>query len=147
MYFPQVLDWFSEVTSPIAGDFLERWPTLQKVQKARPETLRRFLVQHHSCTSASIDRRLEEIRRAMPATHDAAVTCSCSAAVLALVRCKTLGRFDLSWAIGSGVDMSRWQARGAPHGIAEKHNHGMFCLTTEAAIREDIGGDLQDAER
>ena len=64
MYFPQVLDWFSEVTSPIAGDFLERWPSLQKVQKARPETLRRFFVQHHSCTSESIDRRLEEIRRA-----------------------------------------------------------------------------------
>jgi len=86
MYFPQVLDWFSEVTSPIAGDFLERWPTLQKVQKARPETLRRFFVQHSSCTSESIDRRLEEIRRAVSATHDAAVTCSCSAAVLALVR-------------------------------------------------------------
>jgi transposase len=86
MYFPQVLDWFSEVTSPIAIDFLERWPTLQKVQKARPETLRKFFVQHSSCTSESIDRRLEEIRRAMSATHDAAVTCSCSAAVLALVR-------------------------------------------------------------
>ncbi len=85
MYFPQVLDWFSEVSLPIAIDFLERWPTLPKVQKARPETLRKFFVQHHSCKSDSIDRRLEEIRCAMPATHDAAVTCSCSAAVLALV--------------------------------------------------------------
>jgi len=85
MYFPQVLDWFSEVSLPIAIDFLERWPSLQKVQKARPETLRKFFVQHHSCKSDSIDRRLEEIRCAMPATHDAAVTCSCSAAVLALV--------------------------------------------------------------
>lgn len=44
MYFPQVLGWFSEVTSPIAGDFLERWPTLQKVQNARPETLRKFFI-------------------------------------------------------------------------------------------------------
>ena len=86
MYFPQVLGWFSEVTSPIASDFLERWPSLQKVQKARPETLRKFFVQHHSCKPDSIDRRLEEIRRTLPATHDAAVTCSCSAAVLALVR-------------------------------------------------------------
>ncbi len=86
MYFPQVLGWFSEVTSPIAGDFLERWPSLQKVQKARPETLRKFFIQRHSCKPDSIERRLEEIRRAVPATHDAAVTCSCSAAVLALVR-------------------------------------------------------------
>jgi len=86
MYFPQVLGWFSEVTSPITGDFLERWPTLQKLQKASPETLRKFFLQRHGCKLDNIDRRLEEIRRAMPATHDAAVTCSCSAAVLALVR-------------------------------------------------------------
>jgi len=59
---------------------------LQKLQNARPETLRKFFVQHHSCKRDNIDRRLEEIRRAMPATHDAAVTYSCSAAVLALVR-------------------------------------------------------------
>jgi hypothetical protein len=85
MYFPQVLGWFSEVTSPIARDFLERWPSLQKLQKARPETLRKFFIQRHSCKLDNIDRRLEEIRRAMPATHDAAVTCSCSAAALALV--------------------------------------------------------------
>ena len=86
MYFPQVLDGFAEITSPIAGDFLERWPSLQKVQKARSETLPKFFIQHHSCKLDNIDQRLEEIRRAVPATHDAAVTCSCSAAVLALVR-------------------------------------------------------------
>ena len=86
MYFPQVLGWFSEVTSPIAGDFLERWPSLQKLQNARPETLRKFFLQRHSCKGDGIDRRLEEIRRALPATLDAAVICSCSAAVLALVR-------------------------------------------------------------
>jgi transposase len=86
MYFPQVLGWFSEVTSAIAGDFLERWPSLQKVQKARPETLRKFFLQRHSCTLDNVDRRLEEIRSALPATHDAAVAFSCSAAVLALVR-------------------------------------------------------------
>ena len=35
IYFPQALDWFFEVTSQIAGDFLERWPTLRHAQKAR----------------------------------------------------------------------------------------------------------------
>ena len=65
---------------------MERWPSLQKVQKAKPETLRKFFIQRHSCKLDNIDRCLEEIRRALPATHDAAVTCSCSAAVLALVR-------------------------------------------------------------
>jgi transposase len=86
MYFPQVLEWFSEVSSQIAGDFLERWPTLQKLQKARPDTLRTFFIQHHSCRSENIQRRLEEIRGAVPATHDTAVIASSVAAVMAVVR-------------------------------------------------------------
>ena len=86
MYFPQVLEWFSEVSSQITGDFLERWPTLQKLQKARPDTLRTFFIQHHSCTSENINRRLEEIRRAVPATHDPAVITSGVSAALAVVR-------------------------------------------------------------
>src|SRR5712691_9689976 len=81
MYFPQVLDWFSEVSSQIAGDFMERWPTLEKLQRARSDTLRAFFMEHHSCGSESIQRRLEEIRRAVPATHDTAVIASCVAAV------------------------------------------------------------------
>lgn len=30
MYFPQVLDWFDEIGSAIAAEFLERWPDLEK---------------------------------------------------------------------------------------------------------------------
>jgi transposase len=86
IYFPQALDWFFEVTSQIAGDFLERWPTLRHVQKARPETLRQFFRQHNSSRSDSIERRVQEIRNAVPATQDAAVIDSCSTAVLAWVR-------------------------------------------------------------
>jgi len=39
LYFPQLLDWFGEVGSAIVGDFLERWPTLQKegASANRPE--------------------------------------------------------------------------------------------------------------
>ena len=86
IYFPQALDWFFEVTSQIAGDFLERWPTLRQAQKARPETLRQFFRQHNSSRSDSIERRVQEIRNAVPATQDAAVIDSCSTAVLAWVR-------------------------------------------------------------
>jgi transposase len=85
MYFPQVLRWFGDITSPIAGEFLERWPTLQTLQQAKPETIRQFLVGHHS-RSHTIDGRMEEIARGLPATHDAAVIRSCSTAVVALVR-------------------------------------------------------------
>jgi transposase len=85
MYFPQALEWFGDITSQIAGEFLERWPTLKTVQQARPETIRQFLVGHHS-RSQTLDGRLEEIARSLPATHDAAVIRSCSTAVVALVR-------------------------------------------------------------
>ena len=85
MYFPQVLNWFGEISSEIASDFLQRWPTLEKAQKARPDTLRRFFIEHHSCDVEAITGRVEEIRKSMPATQDPAVTQSCSSAVLALI--------------------------------------------------------------
>jgi hypothetical protein len=42
LYFPQVLRWFDDVTSPLVGDLLERWPTLEQLQRAHPGTLRKF---------------------------------------------------------------------------------------------------------
>src|ERR1051326_2965219 len=86
MYYPQVLHWFCEVSSEIAGEFLQRWPTLEKLQKERPETLRKFFVQYHSAQSDRVDRRLEEIRQAIPATTDAAVLTACVSNTAALVR-------------------------------------------------------------
>src|SRR5947209_14562840 len=86
VYFRQVLDWCSAVGSPIVGDFLLRWPTLEKLQKARPDTLRKFFRKHNSCQSDSIERRVQEIREAVPATHDRAVIRSCSQAALSFAR-------------------------------------------------------------
>ena len=42
LYFPQILQWFDDVTSPLVGDLLERWPNLQQLQRAHPGTLRKF---------------------------------------------------------------------------------------------------------
>src|SRR2546430_550680 len=42
MYFPQALAWFDEIGSNIAAEFLERWPSLEKLQRARPATIERF---------------------------------------------------------------------------------------------------------
>jgi len=86
MYYPQVLNWFCEVSSEIAGDFLQRWPRLENVQKARPETLRKFFLQHHSANAETVERRLEEMRRAVPATKDAAVLTACVSNTAVLVR-------------------------------------------------------------
>jgi hypothetical protein len=83
MYFPQVLGWFDEIGSNIAADFLERWPSLAQLQRARPATIERFFIDHNSRDHERIAERLEEIRKAIPATTDAAVLASCSTAIVA----------------------------------------------------------------
>ena len=44
-YFPQALDWAGALDTIQACDFLLRWSTLPVVQKVRPQTLRKFLLQ------------------------------------------------------------------------------------------------------
>ena len=86
LYFPQVLNWFCNIGSQIAEEFLERWPTLEAVQRAKAKTLERFFADHNSRSPEKIKTRLEEIRRAVTATHDAAVITASSSAALSLVR-------------------------------------------------------------
>jgi hypothetical protein len=45
-YYPQVLDWFEQRNTMIFCDFLERWPTLKHVKRARKATLDSFFRQH-----------------------------------------------------------------------------------------------------
>jgi len=85
LYFPQILDWFAEVDSPLVGALLRRWPTLEQLQKARPATLRQFLQQRNCRSAERIEQRLEQIRQALPATRDAAVLQANVAAVRVLV--------------------------------------------------------------
>jgi transposase len=83
LYYPQVLAWFDEMGSNIAAEFLERWPSLDKLQRARPATIERFLIDHNSRNAESIARRLDQIQKATQATTDPAVIASCAAAVVA----------------------------------------------------------------
>lgn len=83
MYFPQVIGWFDEVGSHIAAEFLEHWPSLDKLQRAKPATIERFFVDHNSRNPENIAKRLDQIRNATQATTDSAVITSCSAAVVA----------------------------------------------------------------
>jgi transposase len=86
LYFPQILTWFDEVDSPLVGAFLQRWPTLETAQRARPETLRKFFHNHNCRSDERIELRLQQIRNAVPATCDPAVIRSGIAAVVVLVQ-------------------------------------------------------------
>lgn len=72
-YFPQVLDWFEDIRTQLVCDFLERWPQLPCLQRARPATINQFLRSHHSTSKLTNARRLTEIKSAVPLTHDPAV--------------------------------------------------------------------------
>jgi transposase len=72
-YFPQILDWFEDIRTLLVCDFLTRWPELALLQRAKPATIIKFLRSHHSNSAPTNQRRLSEIKTAVPLTRDAAV--------------------------------------------------------------------------
>lgn len=72
-YFPQVLDWFRDKETDVFAAFLERWPSLLDVQRARRDTIVDFFHAHNVRRAATVDRRIEAIRSERPLTSDPAV--------------------------------------------------------------------------
>jgi transposase len=72
-YFPQALDWAGELDRMMACDFLLKWPTLGKLQKSKPNTVRQFYNDHGCRSRELIDTRMEQIRSAQPLTTDKAI--------------------------------------------------------------------------
>jgi transposase len=61
------------MTTPMAADFLARWPGLAALQKAETKTLRAFFYQHNSRGAKKMEARLETIKTARPLTQDEAI--------------------------------------------------------------------------
>lgn len=85
LYFPQVLDWAGDLATVQACDFLERWPTLAKVQQATATKLRQFYSAHRCRKAALIEQRLLQIEAAQPLTTDVAVITASVTMVQAIV--------------------------------------------------------------
>ena len=71
--FPQVLRWFEDPAAPIVSEFLKRWPTLEQLRRARTTTVQEFFRKHNSRNQERIQKRLAEIKLAVPATNDEAL--------------------------------------------------------------------------
>jgi len=82
-YFPQALAWAGEIDSLQACDFLEKWPTLAAIQKARPSQVRNFYQQHRCRRDNVIEDRMAAIALARPLTEDPAVISASTTMVLA----------------------------------------------------------------
>jgi transposase len=73
LYFPQLLQWFGDVSSPLVSALLERWPNLEALQRSHPGTLRKFFHQQNCRGEEKIEARIAAIYQAIPATQDDAV--------------------------------------------------------------------------
>ena len=74
LYFPQALAWLgADLGTPMACDWLLKWPTLEAARRARPQTVRAFFYAHNCRSAAHIESVLAAIPAAKPLTTDAAV--------------------------------------------------------------------------
>ena len=72
--FPQALDLAGQdLGCRMATDFLQKWPTLQAVQKIKPSQLRKFYYGHNSRCEELISTRLERVSKTVPLTKDPAL--------------------------------------------------------------------------
>jgi len=72
-YYPQPLEWFDHIDTPIFCDFINRWPTLIQVKRARKTTIENFFHQHNMRFDNLLQSRLVSIKAAKPLTQDDAV--------------------------------------------------------------------------
>lgn len=98
-YYPQALELAGELDSLQACDFLEKWPTLEALQQARPAQIRKLYLDYGKPRPESLEQRLEQIRQARPLTTDPAAVLSGTMMVRALIELirpllATLDRFD-----------------------------------------------------
>ncbi|HET6580190.1 MAG TPA: IS110 family transposase [Gemmatimonadales bacterium] len=86
-YFPLALHVAgTDLTTPLACDFLLRWPTLEALQRARAATVRTFYTRHQCRSVARITERLAAIATAVPLTTDPAIIGPTAHYVQALAR-------------------------------------------------------------
>lgn len=73
-YFPQAIELLGgDVTNRLACDFLKRWPSLEMLQRAKPETLRKFYYGHNCRRGDRIEARIAAIGQATLLVTDEAI--------------------------------------------------------------------------
>jgi transposase len=73
-YYPQALELAGQdLFAPLACQFLLKWPSLQELQKATKDTVRKFYYAHNCRRLDVINKRLEGIAQMTPLSHDLAL--------------------------------------------------------------------------
>lgn len=86
-YFPQSLDLVAgNLTSDLACDFMQKWPTLDVLKRAKPQTVRAFYYGHNYRRGDLIESNLEKIRTATALTNDKAIVTASTITVQVLTK-------------------------------------------------------------
>ncbi len=72
-YYPQTLEWFNRIDTPLFCDFLQNWPTLKQAKRARKATLESFFRTHNMRFKALMQERITAIRSSTALTDDMAI--------------------------------------------------------------------------
>jgi transposase len=83
-YFPQMLEWFGDLTSNSALRFLSKWPSLAEAKKAKPKTILDMLYACNVRKGKLISELPEWIAQAVSMHQDDAITDSSSLLVTSL---------------------------------------------------------------
>jgi hypothetical protein len=71
-YYPFVLEAL-DLHTILACDFLERWPRLEELQRAKPQTLRKFFYAHNFRRGDKLEELLKRVATATAVTSDSAI--------------------------------------------------------------------------
>lgn len=86
-YFPQALELAGDnLYSPMALEFLKRWPDLISLKACRENTVKAFYYKHNVRSPLAVEKRLKLIREATALTTDDAVVLVCTRQVARLIR-------------------------------------------------------------
>jgi transposase len=120
-YYPQALELAGQdLFAPLACHFLLKWPSLQELQKAPLESMRKFYYAHNCRRLDVIERRLASIAQMTPLCRDRAVV------EPAIIQVKMLARQLL-------------QLSGALKEYEAKIEH-LFAQSSDASIWESFPG-------
>ena len=73
-YYPQALELVGQdLFAPLGCQFLLKWPSLQQLQKARKDSVRKFYYAHNCRRMDVIEKRLHSIAQMIPLCCDAAL--------------------------------------------------------------------------
>ncbi len=86
LYFPQAIELVGEsLCSSMALDFLNKWPQLRDLQRAKSKTVEKFYFSHNSRSPERIKERVLLINSTIPLTTDKAVIKTCLITIKMLV--------------------------------------------------------------